>query len=61
LWQSNSPPVKRAGGAQPFEIARYLQVFKRLVVKMFDGLVKWLHNRGLHLKKYEGSAQMEAM
>jgi hypothetical protein len=31
------------------------------IAKMFDGLAKWLHNRGLHLKKYEGSAQMEAM
>jgi len=25
-----------------------------------DEVPKWLHNRGLHLKKYEGSAQMEA-
>jgi hypothetical protein len=61
LWQSNHPTAKASTVTKSFEFAGELQVFKHPTAKMFDGLAKWLHNRGLHLKKYEGSAQMEAM
>jgi hypothetical protein len=61
LWQSNHPTAKAAAIYKSFGFTWQLLVFKHPTAKMFDGPWKWLHNRGLHLKKYEGSAQMEAM
>jgi hypothetical protein len=36
-------------------------IFMSAAIKTLDDPSKQPHNRGLHLKKYEGSAQMEAM
>jgi hypothetical protein len=39
----------------------FLSAFWIARLKIFDKAKKLVHNRGLRLKKYEGSAQMEAM